>query len=519
LTGCAPAKKPLSQVQILRIGIPGEPETFDPQHVFGNSANSIVCNLFEGLVIQHSSEDDAVLPGVAKKWNVSTDELVWTFHLRENATWSNGDAVVAEDFVFSFWRLLHPENVARFADMFYCIKNARLFNLSELRDFNEVGIHALDDHTLVIELEHPAPYLLVSLTNFYALPVHRKSIEAHGSLTGFMNKWATQKNIVSNGAFIFSEHIPYQHITLKKNPNYWDAGTVQLEAVKFFPFEDHNAEERAFRAGQIHLCSRVPQNKIETYLKEAPGLLHMDNYLSTYLYRVNTTQKPFDDMRVRQALSLAIDRELIVSKITQSSEKVSTAYIPNVFRNYACSKHLEFNPEKARALLAEAGYPNGKGFPLTEILYNTSINHRSIAEAIQQMWQTNLGIPCSLHNEEWRVYLNSLDEKRYTIARAQWIGSYVDVAVMLDPWRSGSLHNKTGWQNPVYDRLLDQANNTLDPHERNAFLAEAESILLLEMPIIPVFWNRRIYLLDPAVQGWYPKLTDSRPYKFLSLKN
>ena len=519
--GCGKKETPVERAtrnQILLMGNPGEAETLDPHLVRGMYAGIITTSLMEPLVTYHLTDDDIPEPGVAKSWSHSDDFRIWTFNFREDAHWSNGDPVTADDFSYSYQRMLSPGLGAEFADMLYIVKNAEAYNLGELDDFSEVGIKALDEHTLEITLEYPMPNFLNMLKHFYWLPIHPPTIEKFGGMEARISAWTRPENYVSNGPFRLKSHQTNKAIIIEKSPTYWDAKTVRLNEIHFLPFDRHDAEERAFRAGQIHYVSRVPINKIDFYLKSNPELIHIDDYILTYFYRFNVTRWPLTDERVRQALSMAIDRDALIKNVSRGGEKRAWGYTPDQVADYTTPHLLEYNPERARELLAEAGFPNGAGFPSMDILYNTSETHKLVAEAIQQMWKKNLNLGFTLSNQEWKVYLNSQKELNYDVSRSAWVAGYVDPMAFLYMWTTGNGNNNTGWTNPKYDDLVKKAYQTEDMKARYGYLNQAETILLTDMPIAPLYWSTRIYIMDKAVKNWHPKLLDNRPLKHIYLE-
>ena len=520
--GCSKRETPVERAtreNILLMGNPGEAETLDPHLVRGMYAGIITTSLMEGLGIYHPTDDTLPEPGVAEHWSHSDDFRTWTFHLRDNARWSNGDPVVAGDFVYSYKRMLSPALGAEFADMLYVLHNAEAYHQGEIEDFDLVGAKALDDHTLELRLEYPMPNFLNMLKHFYWLPVHPATIEKFGKIDSRLSTWTRPENYVGNGPFRLKEHVTNKGIIIEKSPTYWDADTVQLKEVHFLPFDRHDAEERAFRAGQIHYVSRVPINKIDFYLENYPELIHIDDYVLTYFYRLNVTRWPLTDERVRQALSLAIDRESLIKNVSLGRERPAHGYTPDGTAGYSTPQEVEYNPEKARALLEEAGFPNGKGFPTMDILYNTSETHKVVAEAIQQMWRKNLNLNFTLSNQEWKVYLNSQRELNYDVSRSAWVAGYIDPMAFLYMWTSDNGNNNTGWSNPHYDALIKKAYQTSDIEQRHAYLQQAETILLQDMPMIPLYWTTRIYIMSPDVKNWNPKLLDNRPLKYIYLES
>jgi oligopeptide transport system substrate-binding protein len=503
--------------QILLRGNGVEPAGLDPQIVTGVSEFHIMTSLLEGLVVE-DPVDLHPIPGVAERWDISPDRRVYTFHLRPDARWSNGDPVTAQDFWESYKRILTPSLASENAYMLYVVTNAEAFNTGTLTNFDAVGFKVVDLHTFQVTLTHPTPYFLSLLNHHSWFPVPVRTIAKYGPVYTRGSTWTRPGHFVGNGAFVLDQWHLNSVIVVKKSPTYWDRDRVRLKEIRFYPIDDVNAEERAFRAGQLHVTDTLPLAKIETYKTKHPELLSMGPYLGNYFYRLNVTKPPLNDKRVRQALALSIDREALVKNVTRGGQEPAFFYTPPNTAGYTCRTRLTPDLEVARKLLAEAGYPGGKGFPPVEILFNTSEAHRAIAEAIQQMWKKNLGVNVTLVNQEWKVYLDSTHSLNYQMARASWIADYVDPNSFLDLWVTGGENNETGWSNPEYDRLIAAAAAAPDQQERYEDFQKAEAILLDELPVIPIYFYTRVCLKRPELKGWYPTLLDNHSYKFVYLE-
>jgi oligopeptide transport system substrate-binding protein len=403
--------------------------------------------------------------------------------------------------------------------MHYVVKNAEAYNEGKITDFNQVGYKVIDDHTLQITLDNPTPYFLSLLTHQSWYPVHMPTVAKYGDPYQRGNKWTRPGRFVGNGPFVLTKWRVNDVIEVRKSPTYWDRDRVRLKAIRFYPIESDDTEERSFRAGQLHVTLTVPLSKIDYYKANHPDLITIGPYLGTYFYRVNVTKPPLNDKRVRQALAMAIDRESIVKDVMKGGELPAFNLTPPGTAGYTCRTHLKEDLAEAKRLLAEAGYPDGKGLPPIELLYNTLEAHRTIAEAIQQMWKTKLGVDARLANQEWKVYLDSQRSLNYQICRGSWIGDYVDPNSFLDMWLTGGGNNETGWSNPEYDRLIAQAAATVDPQQRLDVFQKAEAILMDEMPEIPIYFYTRVCLQRPEVKGWYPTLLDNHNYKFVYLES
>ena len=503
--------------QVLHLGNGTEPKDLDPHTVTGVPEHNIISALFEGLVSLHP-ETLAPQPGIASTWTISDDGLHYQFTIREDATWSNGDPVTAEDFVFSWQRMLSPNLAAEFAYQLFTLKNARAFNHGEITDFSQVGVKAVDARTLSVELENPTPYFLSLLAHYSTYAVHPPTILRHGNIDEAGTLWTRPGNLVGNGPFLLEEWRLNHIIRVVKNPLYWDAQTTRLNEIRFYPIEQQQTEERMFRTGVLHATNSVPSDRIATYAEEQPELLYIAPYLGTYFYKLNTTVDGLDDERVRQALSMSIDRETIVRAVTKGGQIPAYALTPPDTQGYFPPETtITYDIERARALLAEAGYPGGEGFPELTLVHNTSEGHRKIAVAVQQMWKQALDIDIQLENQDWKVYLSRIHSMDYQIARSSWIGDYPDPNTFLDMFITGGTNNETGWSNREYDALIESAAATRDQAERYAMFSRAEKLLMEGSPIIPIYTYTRIMLKHPHLQGWYPNVQDIHPYKYVYL--
>lgn len=498
-----------NEQQILHKGNGPEPEDLDPHIVEGLPEHRILLSLFEGLV-NYDPVDSHPVPGVAKSWDISKDGRLYTFHLRDDAKWSNGDPVTAEDFVFAFQRMLSRNLGAPYADRFYAFTGGEDYHKGVIDDFSKVGVKALDDHTLQLELVKPLPYFLSMLTFMSWYPVHKDTILKHGKIDQRGTGWTRAGNLVSNGPFRLKNWKIGTGIVVEKDPNYWDAKNVKLKEIHFHSLENHNTEERAFRTGGIHLTETLPLPKVASY-KDTPYLFSAP-YFSVYTYGFNTQKPPFDDERVRQAMSLALDRKSIVENVTKRGEDPAFSFVPPGAAGYVTTAKLEENVERAKELLAEAGYPNGEGFPKVTLLYNTSDSHRSVAEAMQHMWAKNLNVHVELVNQEWKVFLKERSSISNNLYRLGWVGEYLDPNTFLEIFTSDSGNNTSGWKNAEYDNYILEANSTLNQKKRFEYFDKAENLLMKELPVLPIYFYVTTYLVQPAVKGWYPNLLDLHPY-------
>ncbi len=503
--------------QVLHRGMGSDPTDLDPQLATNIAEVDLVSALFEGLV----SEDPVDLhpvPGVAARWDVSPDLLKYTFYLRAEAKWSDGKPVTAEDFVASWQRVLTPSLGAENAGMLYVIQGAEAFHKGATKDFTQVGVTAVDPRTLRVTLEHPSAYFLSLLTHPAWLPVSIPAIRAHGDPYARGVAWTRPGRHVGNGAFRLKEWQPNHRVVLEKSATYWDAAHVRLNAIHFYPIESLEAEERTFRAGQLHVTYALPFGKVDAYRQNSPELLRTDPFLNTYFFRLNVRQAPLNNARVRQALALAVDREAIVHKLLRGGQTPATAITPPGLAGYVPPPGLPGNLAQAKALLAEAGFPGGKGFPSIEMLHNTSANNRLIAEAVQEMWRRDLGIEVKLVNQEYKVVLAERRAGRYQVLLSDWVGDYLDPTTFLDLWRGDSGNNHTGWSDAEYDALLFAAARTPDAASRAAQLQRAEALMLAAAPVIPLYYNTHVFLVQPSLKGWHPTLLDHHPYKHVWLE-
>ena len=322
---------------------------------------------------------------------------------------------------------------------------------------------------------------------------------------------------MGNGPFVLKEWRINSHILVEKNPTYWNAKEVRLNKIYFDPTEDADTAERMFRSGQLHSDTQPPPSKIAFYRKYKPNLIKVYPYLGTYIYKFNVTRPPLNDKRVRKALAMAIDRQAITETILRAGQEPAYFLTPPDTSGYTCQTKVKEDVAAARKLLAEAGYPDGKNFPTVEVLFNTLQTHKAIAEALQQMWKKNLNIDIVLHNEEWKVYLDSMRRTNYSLGRFAWIGDYVDPSTFLDLFTTDSGNNETGWSNAEYDRLARLAANTGDKAARYDAFQKAEAILMDEMPILPIYFYTQSRLIRPSIQGWHPNVIDDYDFKSIYL--
>ena len=506
-----------TEQQIMHISNAAEISGIDPHTTTGMPESRIQMALFEGLVTKHPKTLE-VIPGVADSWVVSDDGLIYTFHIREDAKWSNGDRLTANDFVQSWHRALMPALANEYVESLFVLKNAEKFFKQEL-EFSEVGVKALNDNTLQVELKNPTPYFLQLLDHHSMFPVHIHTIKKFSSVDERDSTWTKPENFVGNGPFVIREWTPGKIFSVIPNPYYWDAKMVRLKEMRFYPVEQLLAEERMFKAGQLHKTEWMPIAKIEKYkIANDPEYVTFP-YLATYFYIFNITKPPMDDVRVRKALAYAVDRESIAKNITKGQQLPAYALTPPDVLGYTSKAKMTYDIELARKLLADAGYPNGEGMPSLELIYNTSEDHQKIAQAVQQMWKKNLNINVTLQNQEWKVFLDNQKQSNYQIARMAWVGDYVDPNTFLEIFITNGGNNRTGWSNANYDKLIRSAASAKSRDERYDLLQQAEQILVAEAPFIPIYNYSTNNLLSTDVKGYYMNIMDYHPYKYIYLES
>lgn len=606
-----------------------EVKSVDPKMVTGAPEGRVIEALFEGLYQRLPSKDDPTVlvasPGQATSYDLSEDKLTYTFHIRKDAVWTNGEPVTAHDWVFSWQRFLHPQLPSEYAYQLWYVKNAEKYSLSKvevgdrveiempdrkgptmfpatdgnseqhfprgtivsgvlkeielipngeddskvftvdvkptkngeidweadgeikkfvkltepdeirkqiLKDdpkvqpvnfltvhFDEVGVKATDDHTLVVTLTNPTPYF-IDLMAFYPMhPVNRTCIETYG-----YPEWTKPENIVCNGAFTLEFRRIRDRIRLRKNPKYWNAEEVKLNIIDVLAVQSDTTVLNMYMNGQIDWGITVPTPALSSLLERdaakpegAQGDMRIAPMLTTYFYRVNTTRPGLDNPLVRRALNLAINKQEIVDYVTKAGQIPATSYVPPGLAGYKGGHSGEYDPEEARRLLAEAGYPGGQGLPKVQILYNTHEGHKDIASVVQQQLKKNLQIDVELRNLEWSVFLASSRNLEYDIARAGWIADYPDPNTFLDMFVTGGENNQTGWSNAEYDQLIRDAQAESDPVKRLEMLSKAEQILMDEMPILPIYYYVSLNIVRPYVKNFYPNIQDLHPLHILEI--
>lgn len=489
---------------IVDVCLASEPQSIDPALNSAVDGAIMIQHAFEGLIkwVNDGEGNATLVPGMAESWDV--DGTTWTFHIRENATWSDGQPVTANDFVYSWNRLVNPDTAADYEYMVDMVAGY---------DNHQLEISAPDEHTFVVNLSVNCPYFEEICAFPATFPVRQDIIEEYG------DQWTFDPaTYVSNGPYVMTEWQHNGYILMSKNEAYYDADAYTTPQVKFHLMDDANAMLAGFRNGQLDFIEEVPQDEIQALLQS--GDLKVDPYIGTYYVCFQTQRAPFDDARVRKAFSLAIDRNYIINQVTGRGEVVATGYVPagiydadpagDDFRTVGGDYYTvddegyQARCDEARQLLAEAGYPNGEGFPVVEYLYNTNDNHKAIGEALQNMWQTELGVTVSLNNQDWAVFLDTRKNGDYSIARNGWIADYNDPMSFIDMWMTGGGNNDAQYANPAYDALVKKAKSTDVAADRMNYMHQAEDILIGEDSVLaPIYFYVNTKMVAEGLEGIY----------------
>jgi oligopeptide transport system substrate-binding protein len=504
----------LAPVQIIHRGNGSQPQGLDPHLTEGVPSANVQRDLFESLVVE--APDGSSVPGNAERWDITEDGLIYTFSLRQNARWSNGDPVTANDWVYSLRRAVTPATGSKYSMILAPILNAEEI-IAGRSEPAELGVEALDRHTLRITLKAPTPYFLGLLTHNTAYPVHEPSIRAHGDAYGRVG------NLVSNGPYQLSELVMQSHIRLVRNPQFWDDANTIIDEVYYYPIEDQSSELMRYRAGELDWTYEVPNAQFNWIARHLPDELVVSDYFGIYYFGFNTTRPPFDDPRIRTALSMAIDREIITGKLTRFGEVPAYAFVPPGIQGYTPQEPewanwtQEQRVARAQELMAEAGFTKDNPLRL-EIRYNTHQNHKKISLGIASMWQQALGVRASLINEEFRVFLATRRNRVVTeVFRSGWIGDYLDPFTFLDLMHTDNPQNDVGFFHAEFDALLAEASMTADARERFDLLEEAEAMMLAEQPVAPIYTYVSKRLIKPYVRGWESNPLDHHPTRYLYL--
>lgn len=520
LSACAKREIPVAsgiRTQTLHLGNAAEPQSLDPHLVAAYTDQNILLALFEGLCALDERTSQPV-PAAASSWDISADGLTYTFHLRAGLKWSDGSPLTAGDFVFAWRRALDPALAAEYAYLLYPLKNAAAFNAGTLADPAQLGVTAPDDRTLVITLERPTPYLPALTANPVWFPVSPRALAAQGAANARTNPWARPGTLVSNGPFTLAEWRPNAHVKVTRNAHYWDAATVRLAAIYFYPTDSADTEERSFRAGQLHLTAAVPATKLATYRAENPAALRVDPFLQTIFLRFNTTRPPFDSPAVRRAFALAIDRPAITRSVLRDANAPAPHFTPPNCAGYTARATVPTDFAAARALLAQAGFPGGRGLPVIKLQVRNDAQQPGMAEVLQALWARELGVRLEITTLEQKTWVQNQQTLDYMVSGAGWIGDFADPVTFLDLFVGNGGNNWTGWRDAAYDELIARAIATTDPAARLELFQQAEARLLDQAPITPVFFGAATYLIHPAVHGWDPALLGFHQYKKVYLE-
>ena len=499
----------------LERGLGAEPESLDYHKARSTEAGDVQRDLGEGLT--GYTEDGDLVPRAASGWQSSEEGREFTFHLRPEARWSNGEPVTAEDFVYSFRRLVDPATASFYSQSVIDIENARAIIAGE-KPVEELAVYANGEFELRIRLERPTPYFLALLTHPSMFPVHRKSLEQHGE------QFARPGKLVTNGAYTLVAWELGSLVELERNQHYWDNASTAVDRVRHHVVNEPAVELNRYRAGELHITDNVPSEAFARLREERPAELRVVPYLDVYYYGFNLTKPPFrDNPDLRRALSMAIDRQALTGKVTGRGEAPAWSWVPPGVDNYDgrqfpyASLSQEERHREARRAFEEAGY--GADNPLEiEIRYNTSDTHQRIALAIQSMWRDVLGVEATLVNEEFQVLLSNMRAKEVTqVFRSSWLGDYNDANTFLQVMLSDAPSNMTGYSNKDFDSLVAQAAEQSDPEDRRHFLEEAERLLLTDHPVIPIYFYVSKHLVSPRVRGWGDNVLDYHYSQHLSL--
>lgn len=487
--------------KVLRLNNSSEPGSLHPGTAQGTHDSWILEHAFEGLT--KKTQEGEIIPGMAEEWETSEDGLTWTFHLRDGIHWSNGDPVTAADFEYAWKYALNPESASTYAYQLYYLEGGQEFNEGKAGE-DKVGVTATDEKTLEVKLAQPTPYFL-DLTSFYTYyPINQKVQEANP-------EWYQEADTyVSNGAFKLTEWKHKESIKLAKNEHYYEQDKINLDEVHFVIIDDENTAWQMYQAGELDLVYPLPQDVQGQLMANNDPEFVAGPDLSVYYYNINNNVKPFNNPKVRKALSMAIERQTIVDHVAQGGQppaySVVPPGIPDVNGDYQenTGKLFEENLDEAKKLLeeglAEEGMDQIPNFTLT---YNTSEGHKAIAEAVQEMWRKNLGIEMTLENVEFQVKLDREKAGDYTISRAGWVGDYVDPMTFMDLWVTDGPYNDADWSNAEYDKLVQTAKTTMDQEVRMKAMHDAEKILMDEMPILPIYFYTKPFTVKPNVTGIY----------------
>ena len=498
----------------VRYALESEPSTLDPAKSTALVESNVELALFEGLT--RLDEHEQPQPAAAKSWDISPDGTEYTFHLRDNLLWNDGTPLTAHDFEYAWKRVLDPQTASENAYMMYPLNNGEAFFKQEV-SADQVGVKALDDKTLYVKLKAPITYFL-NLTAFHAYyPVPRHVVEKDPEI------WAANDKIVSNGPFVLTHWTHSNQLQFVKNDKYWDKDKVKLENMQWPISESQSTRVSMVESGQANITVEPPISEQERLTKE--GLFKMSPYLGSYYYSFNTQKAPFDNPLVRKAFSMAVDREKLVNNVIKGGKEPAYAWVPPGLTNPITKQDfrreggnlVEYNPQKARELLSEAGYPNGESLPPITILYNTNEMHKAVAEVIQAMWKENLNVNVELLNQESKVYLDARNTGNFQVARASWIGDYADPMTFMDVYLDEN--NDGQYHNPLYNDLVRKAQNTNNQEIRMQAMHEAEKILMNDAVVLPIYYTTQPYIAQPYVKNYHWSILGTIDFKEAYIEN
>ena len=493
-----PAGTVLAKQQTLVRHIKDEPASLDPAKAVGLPEIQVIRDLFEGLVNQDANGN--IIPGVATRWQTN-DQRIWTFTLRNDAKWSDGTPVTAQDFVYSWQRLVDPKTTSPFA---WFAALAGINNAQDIIDGkakpDTLGVTAVDAHTLRVQLDKPLPWFVNLTANFSLFPVNKATVESD-------KNWTRPGKLVGNGAYVLADRVVNEKLVAVPNKYYWDNAKTVIQKVTFIPINQESSATKRYQAGDIDITESFPKNQYQKLLKELPGQVYTPAQLGTYYYAFNTQKGPTADARVRLALSMSIDRRIIAEKVLGTGEKPAWRFTPDVTAGFkpqdsemAHASQAELNAQ-AKMLLQAAGYGPNRPLKLT-LLYNTSENHQKIAIAVASMWKKNLGVEVKLQNQEWKTYIDSRNTGNFDVIRASWVGDYNEPSTFLSLLTSTNTGNISRFSDPAYDKVVRQATLENTAEARNADYNVAEKILAEKAPIAPIYQYTNGRLIKPWVKGY-----------------
>ncbi|WP_301099459.1 ABC transporter substrate-binding protein [Otariodibacter sp.] len=515
LAAVIPAGTELADTQEIVINNGAEPQSLDPQKTEGVPESEIQYQLLEGLVTKNP--DGKVIPGVAESWESTPDFKQWTFKLRPEAKWSNGDPVTAEDFVFAWQRLANPETASPYASY---LDYLQVVNAQDVINGNkkpeELGVKALDDHTFQVTLSNPVPYLVGMTSHQSVLPVPKKVVEKYG------DDWVKDGNIVGNGAYKLVDHVINEKVVFERNPLYWNNKETVINKATFLAIPSSTTDIQRYRSGEIDITNSGLPPELFTKLKEEiPDEVSIAKTLATYVYEINNKKVPFDNVKVREALNLALDRDIITEKVLAQGQIPTYVFTPTYISEGDQIQQPEYSTlpmkernEQAIKLLEEAGY--SKSNPLKfSILYNTNENHKKVAIAAASIWKANTKglVDVTLENQEWKTYLDTRHQGNYDLARAGWSADYDQATTFGNYFLSNSSNNTAFYQSAEYDAAMDESYKAADANGRAAAYARAEAVLAKDFAIVPIYNYVSVRLVKPYVKGYEGK--DPQDHIFL----